>query len=26
LPLIERKDASFEFSVASVGLGVRYYF
>jgi hypothetical protein len=26
LPLIEWKDASFEFSVASVGLGVRYYF
>jgi hypothetical protein len=26
LPLVERKDASFEFSIASVGLGVRYYF
>lgn len=26
LPLLERKDASFEFSVSSVGLGVRYLF
>jgi hypothetical protein len=26
LPLIERKDASFEMSVSSVGLGVRYLF
>ena len=26
LPLVERKDASFECSVSSVGLGIRYYF
>lgn len=26
LPLIDRNDASFEFSIASVGLGVRYFF